>query len=392
MAAIPGPNPDAPAEPSRVDRLLDPKRWPIPAWLDSENRATRSTYIDSIQRYFTLRLRIRYLELETDFRSIAGSHGKMPDFELVTAELIANLLTKARLALESKDRNPDLINISSMLQSVERNLVWVTPAEVLEDHSVLKVQQRLGALTDEEKQVVTRHLDEAVAALRGGASGAVRVRTVLDTIMELVNARSLEHQINTGLQIQRLASFWRFGIISIIALVSASPFVSKNTPEIAWPSKALLKHADLPATVALVFRHLINCGGIALAGAIGGFVSGLLQVRATRIDLVEYQEDRLKLRLKPVLGALLSIVLYILLSWDLVPGVKIENAGTYFLVAFLSGFSERYFFRVLEIKQRRYVGSDGENKALAITSVGPTPAVPPHESGPHCLPGSDPEP
>lgn len=391
MTAIPGPKTDALAELTSVDRLLAPERWPIPAWLDSENRATRSAYIDNFQRYFALRLRIRYLELETDFRSIASNHGKMPDFDLVTAELIANLLTKARLALESKDRNPDLINISSMLQSVERNLVWVTPADFLEDHSVLKVQQRLGALTDEEKQVVTRHLDEAVDALRGGASGAVRVRTVLDTIMELVNARSLEDQINTGLQIQRLASFWSFGIILIIVLVSASPFVSRNTPEITWPSEALLKDADLPAIVKLVFRHLINCGGIALAGAIGGFVSGLLQVRATRIDLVEYQEDRLKLRLKPVLGALLSVVLYILLSWNLLPGVKIENAGTYFMAAFLSGFSERYFFRLIEIKQKSDVGIDGEKQASAIISIGPTPDGPPQRSDHNRIPGSDPE-
>ena len=56
----------------------------------------------------------------------------------------------------------------------------------------------------------------------------------------------------------------------------------------------------------------------------------------------------LKLQLRPLVGALVSLVLYTLLSWQVLPGIKIENVGSYFLIAFLSGFSERYFLQLVK--------------------------------------------
>ena len=62
----------------------------------------------------------------------------------------------------------------------------------------------------------------------------------------------------------------------------------------------------------------------------------------------KYLENMLKLQLRPLVGALLSLVLYTLLSWQVLPGIKIENVGSYFLIAFLSGFSERYFLQLVK--------------------------------------------
>jgi hypothetical protein len=50
------------------------------------------------------------------------------------------------------------------------------------------------------------------------------------------------------------------------------------------------------------------------------------------------------------IGGLVALILYVLLSWQVLPGIIIETAGSYFIVAFLSGFSERYFLRLLDIK------------------------------------------
>jgi hypothetical protein len=87
-----------------------------------------------------------------------------------------------------------------------------------------------------------------------------------------------------------------------------------------------------------------------LMGAIGGFLSGLLQARSTQVTLAEYLENMLKLQLRPLVGALVALILYVLLSWQVLPGISMESAGSYFIIAFLSGFSERYFLRLLDIE------------------------------------------
>jgi hypothetical protein len=96
-------------------------------------------------------------------------------------------------------------------------------------------------------------------------------------------------------------------------------------------------------------------------GAVGGFLSGLLQARSTRITLTEYLESMLKLQLRPLVGALVALILYTILSWQVLPGITIVNAGSYFLIAFLSGFSERYFLRLLKTQAE---DSNEETKAL----------------------------
>ena len=47
----------------------------------------------------------------------------------------------------------------------------------------------------------------------------------------------------------------------------------------------------------------------------------------------------LKLAIRPMLGANLALVLYVFLAWQVIAGVSITSTGSYFLVAFLAGFS-----------------------------------------------------
>jgi hypothetical protein len=94
----------------------------------------------------------------------------------------------------------------------------------------------------------------------------------------------------------------------------------------------------------------MNSFAMLLMGAVGGFLSGLLHARSTQVTLAEYLENMLKLQLRPLVGALVALILYVLLSWQVLPGISIESAGSYFIIAFLSGFSERYFLRLLDIE------------------------------------------
>ena len=65
---------------------------------------------------------------------------------------------------------------------------------------------------------------------------------------------------------------------------------------------------------------------------------------------MQYQTSVLKLQLGPIVGGIVSVALFVLLSWNIVPGVQIDSRGSLFLVAFLAGFSERYFLRLLELR------------------------------------------
>jgi hypothetical protein len=62
-----------------------------------------------------------------------------------------------------------------------------------------------------------------------------------------------------------------------------------------------------------------------------------------------YQERLLLLEIKPLVGAVVSLVLFCLLSWGVVPAVSPQNFGSYLLVAFVAGFSEKYFLRLLPL-------------------------------------------
>ncbi|OJJ16815.1 hypothetical protein BKI52_33465 [marine bacterium AO1-C] len=57
-------------------------------------------------------------------------------------------------------------------------------------------------------------------------------------------------------------------------------------------------------------------------------------------------------------------MLFIFLSWQVLPGITVQSFGSYLLIAFLSGFSERYFLNLLQIDPQK-----GETKAKQIKQV-----------------------
>ena len=100
--------------------------------------------------------------------------------------------------------------------------------------------------------------------------------------------------------------------------------------------------------------------GLSIAGAVGGAISGMFRVRDSRADLTGYRTSMLKLYLRPLVGAVAAVTLYLFLSADVVSGVEVTNAGVYVVAAFMAGFSERYFLRVL----REQDGVVGEAPSL----------------------------
>lgn len=50
------------------------------------------------------------------------------------------------------------------------------------------------------------------------------------------------------------------------------------------------------------------------------------------------------------MGAVVAVLVYALLTWQVIPGVAVTNAGTYLFFALLAGFSERFFLRLLPLE------------------------------------------
>jgi hypothetical protein len=135
-----------------------------------------------------------------------------------------------------------------------------------------------------------------------------------------------------------------------------TPLLAKWPPgkgEEVFSLHALRLQVGLEGAAGAVYRFPLSLTiatiGVALFGAAGGFLSALLQVHGSRVAAGEYRESKHTLLLRPIIGAVIALILFILLSWNVVPGVRITGTGTYLLLAMLSGFSERYFLRLLDL-------------------------------------------
>ncbi len=78
-------------------------------------------------------------------------------------------------------------------------------------------------------------------------------------------------------------------------------------------------------------------------------MSGLLQVRGSQTNLGDFEISVLLFQLRPIFGAFAALILAVLMSWGVLSDVIVESQGSYILVAFVSGFSERYFIKLLKL-------------------------------------------
>jgi hypothetical protein len=84
-------------------------------------------------------------------------------------------------------------------------------------------------------------------------------------------------------------------------------------------------------------------------GAVGAFFSNLLSIQNTKTKLTDFQESLKNSLLKLNIGALAAMILFTFLTWQIIPGVELKNAGSLVFLAFIAGFSERFFLNLLSI-------------------------------------------
>ena len=360
--------------PLDAEDILSPDLWPMPRWLDGK----LSKGIRGYKEYFTDHLRIRFAELEGEFRAVYGNFRQGREIDHVTAARAADLLHRSRLALEGT--TPDLLIVTNLLDQVERYMVWLYPPH-LSAALITRIRSRVEGLPEPERSWYR----EQVASLsdpttdRGNDIG--RQRSIYGEVTYAYNRHVLFSQISGGLQIERLKALLFWGGIFLLAFLAAFPLLVPASPLSSGQTGPQVLASSSWETAAQAWLSGLS---VALIGAIGAFLSGLLQVRRSRITLPEYEESMRKLELRPLVGASFALVLYLFLAWRVLAGVEITNLGSYFFVAFLSGFSERYFLRLMDLKSPDRADEDAsaaETNAQQAPGGAPASSKPLDESG-----------
>ena len=310
-------------------KWLDDKMWKQPKWLKRTNAEKPKNL--GYQGFYLNSLRARYLKLEGNFKTAYNNFYNTPYMDLVTARLIINYLQTSREALEDDDC--DVNDVITMLDMTDQSMVWIYPPHYAK-------AQAMGLAAELKGQGIAwgNYLESEVLK-EGQTLGGIRA--ALDKTKEALNEAKQGAIISTGLQIERLnmARKWSWYVLG--ASIVFLPMVI-NYDDSFWAKSILSKF--LPD-----IRPWVVTLCVAIFGAGGAFFSSLMSVRTTKTVLTDYQENLKNNQLKLNIGALAAMILFSFLSWQIVPGITLTNGGSVIFLAFIAGFSERFFLNLLNI-------------------------------------------
>ncbi|MDF1504445.1 hypothetical protein [Roseisolibacter sp. H3M3-2] len=330
-----------------VRSWLEPRLWPTPAW------AARPRRIGPRYEAQLLQLaRARYLELETDFRTLfaarAADGADSEPGDVVTGQCVLGLLHGARQGLEMAD--VDLAAVSAALDLAERCLLWATPAPLLAAR-VPGVRRRLerevGLGGDRDRLLpLVRRLGALEGAVAGRGVGLPELRAAMDEGLAALHAAVVEREGQGVLRLERLYALRDRALLLLGTSVALLPML--------LPARAPAGAVKL--AVPFVLRHIPIAASdawmagtaVALCGAAGGFLSGLLRTRLRPATAAEQLEGVLRLELRAAVGALVAVAAFVLLSWGVLPGLAVVSGGFFLAMAFGVGFAERIFLRRLD--------------------------------------------
>ena len=269
-------------------KWLEDDFWSIPAWLNDKDY---KLHLESYEDYFMYRLRVWYIDLESDFRLTL--HRKHHDqgflkFALHFAHRIVQLLQVCREGLEDKRKSKSinhLLNISNNLSLIDSYRIW------LYDQAVVARKYK-----DMRKYIEVNH--PKIAATHEvvdiyDAKGNIRAGELRDAYVDLIDAvkwSRIQREITFGLQVERLQLLIRGSLLTIFLVILLSPLFMGNLKGIIPP---LISSLKLPSYI----NSWMIMAGVTLIGGLGGFFSGLMQVKSNKVGLEEYQESKLKFQL-----------------------------------------------------------------------------------------------
>ena len=312
-----------------LSKWLKESAWHQPKWLTNRNNSGKM--LDkNFDEYVMNSLRWRYTRLEGDFRTVFNNYYNTDYVDKVTARRIIAFLESAREALE--EDNCDALDVSNLLDMADQYMVWLYPPHVANAQSAALASQ-LKAQNNSWGNYLEGEINRSGQTLGG-------LRAALDKVKQVQNEENQTIQVNNGLQIERLEMLIKWGLIVLVVMLAGLPLTMKT-------DAVIFKETILQEMIGV--KQWIGMLTIGIIGAVGAFLSGLLQVRRTRVTIGEFKESVIQFKLRPVVGAMFAMIIAALLTWDIISGIEIKNAGAFILIAFLCGFSERYFLNLLKI-------------------------------------------
>jgi hypothetical protein len=317
------------AVPSQVERFEDPRA------VNSHRAYGRGIYQASQVNV----LLARYVRIRGDLlMAWPNIRDQGTESQKEAAIVCANLLKEARTELES--RRITLTVVAHLLSLGDRALVSLYSDEVLR-YRLHTLRNRLLQLEPTPKE----HLKNIGLAVQGWNNHQRdQVESAVKDALSYLGEQDERALIEADLQVSRLNRAIIYVTVGWVLLLAIVPFVSVAQTgaggDVIWPVFSF-GYRDW-------FDLLFGAFGLSVVGAVGGIVSGMFSVRNSTTTLLEYRTSLKRMALKPLVGAVAALTLYFFLGADVISGVAITTAGTYVVAAFLAGFSERYFLRVLD--------------------------------------------
>jgi len=323
----------------------------IPRPLDTRKVLARGSYRSSqvdllLSKYARIRSDLRVVALRSD--SSLGHRAY--------AERVKEYLEQSKEELEGG--RPNLPVAASLLAGADRSLVWLLSPDILRQRCDVTLEQ-LEQLRPKPNALINNLASaKSKPAAQGDSLDSDReLKQALEDGLNNINDLDKQIVVEEVLQARRLSVLICYLSLVLLLLLAAIPFTTTTigAPDrqegvvwpVFWPSSA--SDNRLTAGIFLVLAAL----GLAAIGAAGGVVSGMLKVRDSRATLTRYRTSLLNLGLKPLAGAVAAILLYIFLSWNIIKGLDVTSPGVFVLTAFLAGFSERYFLRVVRAAENK---------------------------------------
>jgi len=318
-----------PSTPTQAERFKDPRA------VSSRRAYGRGIYQASQVNV----LLARYVRIRGDML-MAWPEVKQngTDSQREAAIVCADLLKEARTELES--RTITLTVVAHLLSLADRALVSLYSDDVMR-YRLQTLRNRLTQLDPIPKEQL-RNVGAAARGLKNHKRE--QVESAVKDVLSYLGEQDERALIEADLQVSRLNRALIYVTVGWVLLLAIVPFVSSlqrgARGDIIWPIFSF----GSTEWVDLLFGAL----GLSIVGAVGGIISGMFSVRNSSTTLLEYRTSLKRMALKPMVGAVAALTLYFFLGANVISGIAITSAGTYVVAAFLAGFSERYFLRILD--------------------------------------------
>ncbi len=290
--------------------------------------------------YRASRLRSEYSEIEMNLRSVFEHHADEPWFDRASAVQVVEILDSTLPQLELVEPNLDVV--ADDLGRARRLMVWVTP-----DDWLIRRAEEVKSLLHASDAPEAKHFKTDVRD-----HDVMRVR--LDEAIAALNRRKTSKERNRGLQVRRLELIRDVGVVALFLLIAFAPILVSGKGLALWERDDLGRSVQAEAWLTTL--------ALGLVGAVGALLSGLLQARTSPVTYADYEVRGIETAVRILVGAAVAVTLYYLFSWQVLPVLAVTSAGTFVLVAFVAGFSERYFLKLLGLDSAAHAADDDPAK------------------------------